>query len=165
VTEEQAIAIYDSLERTGVTAWIDGGFCVDALLSERTRDHADLDLAVSRGDAIRLRNWMIRESFTPRPGGAEENFVWFRARDGLQVDVHLFEYDDAHRVSFGVAYPWGSLSGAGMLAGRSVRCIAPEWIFRFKTSYPPASKDIDDIRRLAERFGFAVPQTHALAHA
>jgi lincosamide nucleotidyltransferase A/C/D/E len=161
MTEEQAVAIYESLERAGVTAWIDGGFCIDALLGEQTRDHADLDLAVPRCDARRLRDWMTRESFTSRSGGTEANFVCVRACDDAKVDVHLFAYDQAHQVSFGVAYPWGSLSGAGMLVGRRVRCVAAEWIFRFKTSYPPAPKDLDDVRRLAERFGFAVPPTHA----
>jgi hypothetical protein len=36
-------------------------------------------------------------------------------------------------------------------------------MFRFKTSYPPAAKDIDDVRRLAERFGFTIPPTHGRA--
>jgi lincosamide nucleotidyltransferase A/C/D/E len=161
MTEEQAVAIYESLEQAGVKAWIDGGFCVDALLGERTREHADLDLAVSRGEAQRLREWMVRESFTLRSGGTEENFVC--ERDNGPVDVHLFEYDAEHRIRFGVAYPWGSLSGIGTLAGKRVRCVAAEWIFRFKTSYPPAPKDIVDVWRLARRFGFTVPQTHARA--
>jgi lincosamide nucleotidyltransferase A/C/D/E len=161
MTEELAIAIYEGLERAGVMAWIDGGFCVDALLGERTREHADLDLAVPRADAQCLRDWMARGRFTLRSGGTDENFVFVRERDDAEVDVHLFEYDAANQVSFGIAYPWGSLSGIGTLAGRRVRCVAAEWMFRFKTSYPPASKDVDDVRRLAERFGFTLPPTHA----
>ena len=159
MTEEGALAIYESLERAGVTAWIDGGFCVDALIGESTRVHADLDIAVMRGDAQRLRAWMVRESFVLRSGNTEANFVWVRDCD--RVDVHLFAYDEGHRISFGVDYPFGSLSGVGVLAGRRVRCVAAEWMFRFKTSYPPSAKDIDDVRRLATRFGFTVPQTHA----
>ena len=37
MTEEGALANYESLERAGVIAWIDGGFCVDALIGEIAR--------------------------------------------------------------------------------------------------------------------------------
>jgi hypothetical protein len=47
--------------------------------------------------------------------------------------------------------------------GIKVACVAPEWMFRFKTAYTPTAKDIADVAALANHFGFAwqpdVPRT------
>ena len=76
------------------------------------------------------------------------------------LDIHVFEYDAEGNNTYGIAYPFGSLTGAGMIDGQSVQCIAPEWMFRFKTSYAPAEKDRQDVQALAERFGWEVPESH-----
>ena len=36
----------DVLEAAGVAVWLDGGWGVDALLEEQTREHDDLDLVL-----------------------------------------------------------------------------------------------------------------------
>ena len=159
ITPAQVLAIYDALRAAGVRAWIDGGWCVEALLGEEARAHADLDLAVERRDEAALRAWAGRERFAEAPGGSESVFVLAHA-DGRRVDVHLFEYGPARENAWGVAYPWGSLTGSGQLAGREVECVAAEWMFRFKTAYAPAAKDLDDVARLARRFGFEIPPSH-----
>jgi len=79
---------------------------------------------------------------------------------GRSVDVHVFEYDEDGRNTYGVEYPHGSLTGTGTLAGREVHCIAADWMFRFKTAYPPSEKDLHDVGALAQKFGFTVPPTH-----
>jgi lincosamide nucleotidyltransferase A/C/D/E len=45
------------LTKAGATAWADGGWGIDALLGEVTREHSDLDLVVFLPDlpAIRAR--------------------------------------------------------------------------------------------------------------
>ncbi|RAG83146.1 hypothetical protein DN069_23880 [Streptacidiphilus pinicola] len=53
-----------------------------------------------------------------------------------------------------------ALTGTGVLVERTVRCVAPEWMFRFKTAYPPAEKDLWDVRALAEQYGSEIPATH-----
>jgi lincosamide nucleotidyltransferase A/C/D/E len=155
----QVLALYDALRIAGVRVWIDGGWCVDALLGEEGRAHADLDVAATRADAAALRHALAQQGFAELASGTESVFVLAHA-DGRRVDVHLFEYGRDGENAWGVAYPWGSLTGIGRIAGREVECVAAEWMFRFKTAYPPAPKDRDDVARLARRFGFAIPESH-----
>jgi lincosamide nucleotidyltransferase A/C/D/E len=150
-----------SLAHAGVPVRIDGGWCVDALLGRQTRAHGDLDLAVPRAHAPRLLELLTAQGFAPRDEeqATEWNFVLADGR-GNAVDVHVFAFDEHGAHVWGVAYPAASLTGTGVILGREVPCIAPEWMFRFKTAYPPAPKDRADVRALAERFGFEIPPTH-----
>jgi lincosamide nucleotidyltransferase A/C/D/E len=44
-----------------------------------------------------------------------------------------------------------------MINGQKVNCIAPEFMFQFKTWYEPKEKDLHDVRILSEKFGFELP--------
>ena len=44
--QKKVIDLYNRLENIGIKIWIDGGFCVDALLGKQTRPHQDLDIAM-----------------------------------------------------------------------------------------------------------------------
>ena len=81
-------------------------------------------------------------------------------RTGYEVDVHVFAYDDAGNNIYGVKYPFGSLTGTGRLFGAEVNCVSAEWMFLFKTSYPPKPKDLADVAALANAFGFTIPDSH-----
>ena len=161
MNERDVVEIYDALSAQGVDIWIDGGWCVDALLGLQTREHSDLDIAVGRRDETAARAVLRSLGFVKcaRHGDSDWNYtVWDALNRG--VDVHVFDYDERGANTYGVAYPWGSLTGWGTLAGREVRCVAPASMFAFKTAYSPSEKDLEDVRALADRFGFEVPATH-----
>jgi lincosamide nucleotidyltransferase A/C/D/E len=161
MTEADVIELYDALSRQGIATWIDGGFCVDALVGSTTRGHADLDIAVRRSDESGARAVLLSFGFLPaaREGSSDWNYAM---RDGSNrcVDVHVFDYDERGRNAYGVEYPSGSLTGVGTLAGREVRCMAADWMFVFKTAFAPSEKDLHDVNALADKFGFTVPATH-----
>jgi lincosamide nucleotidyltransferase A/C/D/E len=50
----EVVRVLAALGRHGVTAWVDGGWGVDALLGEQVREHDDLDLVVHRNDRERV---------------------------------------------------------------------------------------------------------------
>src|SRR4051812_10145173 len=54
MTALDVLKLYAELEAHGIPIWIDGGWCVDALLGQQTRAHPDLDIAVERKFAHRL---------------------------------------------------------------------------------------------------------------
>ena len=54
MNSNDVINLYTSLERIGIEIWVDGGWCVDALLGKQTREHPDLDIAVERKDAKKM---------------------------------------------------------------------------------------------------------------
>ena len=160
MTTQDVVEIYLLLTARGINVWIDGGFCVDALVGRATREHSDLDVAVERRDADTLCAVLANEGFSKL--AREDSSAWsFVLSDGRRnVDVHVFAYDASGKNIYGIEYPFGSLTGTGELDGVKLACVAPEWMFRFKTAYAPTAKDIADVTVLAQRFGFAIPETH-----
>jgi lincosamide nucleotidyltransferase A/C/D/E len=158
---DDVVDIVTGLESAGVTVWLDGGWCVDALVGRQTRDHSDLDVAVARSDEAGLRTWFRDRGYSevPRAGELPWNFV-LGDGSGRLVDVHVFEFDEQGGVRYGIEYPRAALTGTAALEGVSVRCISPEWMFRFKTAYPPAAKDLADVRALHDVYGFEIPPSH-----
>lgn len=156
----QIAELYRVLEQAGISAVVDGGWCVDALLGRQTRDHPDLDLAIERKDELKLKEWLKDNGFkeVKRKDTSAWNYVM--ATDDELLDIHVYEYDDHGNNVYGIEYPYGSLTGEGVIKGQAVRCIAPEWMFKFKTAYEPKNKDLQDVHALASKFGFKIPNTH-----
>lgn len=155
------LKLYHDLLVSHIPIWIDGGWCVDALLGHQTRPHVDLDLAVEHRHEPRLRELLTQWGFSEadRENSTSWNYV-MQDSEGSVLDIHVFEYDAEGNNTYGIAYPFGSLTGTGMIDGQPVQCIAPAWMFRFKTSYAPAEKDRQDVQALAERFGWELPKSH-----
>jgi lincosamide nucleotidyltransferase A/C/D/E len=160
MTPQDVVAIYQLLAARGIKVWVDGGFCVDALVGRVTREHSDLDIAVERQDAAALRTALANEGFTPLPRADSSPWSFVLSDGRRSVDVHAFAYDESGKNIYGIEYPFGSLTGSGELDGVRVSCVAPQWMFRFKTAYEPTAKDIADVDALARRFGFAIPDSH-----
>ena len=160
MTAQDVVKIYQLLAARGIKVWVDGGFCVDALVGRVTREHSDLDIAVERQDVAALRTALANDGFSQLH--REDSSPWsFVLSDGRRnVDVHVFAYDESGKNIYGIEYPFGSLTGSGELDGVRVSCVAPQWMFRFKSAYAPTAKDIADVDALAQRFGFAIPDSH-----
>jgi lincosamide nucleotidyltransferase A/C/D/E len=157
------LEIISGLKEAGVTAWVDGGWCVDALVGRELRVHNDLDIAVSRSDERVMSDWLTARGYTGRP--SPDKSLWNYVvgdNNGRLIDIHVFEFDGEGNNIYGTAYPRESLTGRATLGGIEVNCIPPEWMFRFKTGYVPAEKDIIDVRALADRYNFEIPNTHRM---
>jgi lincosamide nucleotidyltransferase A/C/D/E len=92
------------------------------------------------------------------------NFLLARP-GGPVVDVHVIVLDpDGNGVlgppEAGNAYPAASLTGHGTIGGRTVDCIAAEWVVRFHDTYTGDAEDRADVRALCERFALAIPDQY-----
>ncbi|MGZ3664633.1 MAG: nucleotidyltransferase domain-containing protein [Ktedonobacterales bacterium] len=161
MTAEDMLRIYSDLLAQHVQVWIDGGWCVDALLGAQTRPHSDVDIAVERRDVPTLTTLFSDCGYREekRDDSTAWNFVLKDPHDKT-VDIHVFQFDDQGNNLYGIPYPYDSLTGEGTIGGCTVKCISPEWMFRFKTAYQPTEKDLHDVRKLSDKFGFAIPVTH-----
>jgi len=161
MTLEDAIEIIDGLEHAGVAVWVDGGWCVDALVGHQLRAHDDLDIAIDHADEPALRDHLAARGYVLIPSVDESAWNYLLAdAPGRQIDLHVFEFDAEGNNIYGVAYPRDSLTGHATLGDLEVRCIAPDWMFSFKTGYPPRQRDLLDIEALANRFGYDIPESH-----
>jgi lincosamide nucleotidyltransferase A/C/D/E len=164
MTAEDVVAILARLSDHGVDVCVGGGWGVDALLMEQTREHSDLDLSVPAAHCERLFLALSSASIDrvlPRAGARPWNFV---LHDGarLLVDLHLHEVLPDGSLHYGSAidgmvFPAEALAGKGMVAGTAVRCEAPEWAVRWHTGYEPRDVDRHDVPLLCERFGIDLP--------
>lgn len=161
MTEEDVIQLYNELSSKEIPIWIDGGWCVDALLGEQTREHPDLDIAIDRKHATKLNDILGSYGFKnyPRDDTSDWNYVLVNEQEKL-IDIHVFEFDENGKNTYGVQYPKDSLTGEGRIGGHKVNCISPEWMIKFKTAYEPKQKDIQDVQRLAKKYGFKIPPSH-----
>jgi lincosamide nucleotidyltransferase A/C/D/E len=162
---DDATEILDRLAARGIEVWVDGGSGVDALLGEQTRAHDDLDLVIARGDCPAVQDALEPPGFEQatdiEPGLPARLAV--RDPGDRRVDINPVVFDQAGdgwqelpAGSWG-QYPADGLGGVGTIAGRPVRCLAPELQVRHHLGYEPDADDHHDMHRLAERFWLELP--------
>ena len=155
------LAVLDLLAAAGVTPVVDGGWGVDALLGRQTREHTDLDLAVptSSQDAAVAALRAAGFRHLPRDDDTPHGFVL--ARGDTVVDLHFHGFaGDEPVASIGIAYPRESLTGHGVIEGRPVACVPPEWVIRFHSGYPLDADDLADVRAVSAAFGVPLLDEH-----
>ncbi|WP_405095193.1 nucleotidyltransferase domain-containing protein [Micromonospora sp. NBC_01412] len=164
MTAEDAVALLGRLSDHQVDVCVGGGWGVDALLKDQTREHSDLDVWAPAAQLERLFVALAKggvDRVLPWPDDRPWNFV---LHDGgrLRVDLHLYEPLPEGALHYGsavdgVVFPAEALAGDGLIAGRAVRCEAAEWAVRWHTGYPPRAVDRHDVPLLCERFGIDLP--------
>jgi lincosamide nucleotidyltransferase A/C/D/E len=156
------LAVLDRLEGAGIDVWIDGGWGIDALVGEQTREHDDVDLVVplaSVGEACGVLAEL----------GFNLTLDWLPTRcqlrdgEGRAVDLHpvAFARDgsavQAARDGGSYEYPAQGFTGRGAIAGRAVRCLSAEVQVRHHTGYRPTDVDRRDMQLLRNRLGVELP--------
>lgn len=145
--------ILDAFERVGVRFWLTGGWGVDALHGEPTREHRDLDLAIDADSFGMARGTLEAMGFT-----AETDWLPVRLEmgggPGGWVDLHPVRFDsDGDGVQQGLdgvtfAYPAADLV-VGSIAAREVPCISHRLQGEFHAGYDLRPQDLHDLRILA----------------
>ncbi len=160
------ISIYEMCQKNGLIIWIDGGWGVDALLGYQSRPHKDLDIAIQEKDVSKLRELLQGKGCgeikleIARP----HNFV-LGDEKGHEIDIHVIVLDAKGNgiygpVGNGEMYPAGSLTGTGIIAGKDVKCISPDWMVKFHSGYELKEKDFRDVSALCEKFGIRLPEEY-----
>ena len=162
MTAADVVAFVQLLNQNHIDVVIDGGWGVDALLGAPTRVHSDLDIAVEHKAVPAIRALLEARGYTdvPRDDTRDCNFV-MGDKEGHEIDLHSYTFDDNGKLTFGVPYPFDSLKGTGSINGLPVKCITPEWLVKFHTGYKLDENDYHDVKVLCQRFGIAIPAEYA----
>lgn len=165
-TLADVLRVLDLADEVGARVWIDGGWGVDALLGEQTREHGDLDVAIQDQDLEVFRGVVSENGFEPvgEPGATAWNFL-LAEPDGAVLDLHVIVLDPQGNGMLGppergAVYPAQSLTGRGTVGAREVWCISAEWAVRFHDQYEGDAQDRSDVQALCERFGLVVPEQY-----
>jgi lincosamide nucleotidyltransferase A/C/D/E len=163
----EAIRLLGSLGEQGVDVCVGGGWGVDALLGEQTRDHSDLDLWLEAAALEGLFRVFAAEDLDrihPWPGDRPWNFVLHDGRT-RRVDLHLYETIGDGNIHYGsvrkpFVLPEAALSHEGAIQGKAVRCEEPSWAVSFHTGYVLRPSDLHDVTRLCERYNLELPSEY-----
>ncbi|MEZ0074273.1 nucleotidyltransferase domain-containing protein [Planotetraspora sp. GP83] len=158
--ETDVFVVLDALDNAGLTAWVDGGWGIDALVGRTTREHSDLDLVIllSQVDAVRsvlenmgynklLRNWLP---------------VALALADiqGREIDLHPItpsaEGGGTQAQPDGSSFHYPA-PVQGVLGGRVVSCVDALTQVRCHVGYEPSEKDHRDMRALRIATGVELP--------
>jgi lincosamide nucleotidyltransferase A/C/D/E len=156
MSAEDVIALLELME--GIDVWLDGGWGVDALVGEQTREHDDLDLVVARTDVPALVAALGPRGYEVAKGELPTCVVLLDP-EGRQVDVHPVAFDEAGDGIYCMedgrdwAYPAAGFAGVGSVAGRAVQCLTPEVQVLCHAGYELAETDHHDLALLRERLG------------
>jgi len=161
MSPDDVLEILNFLSGPGIPVWIDGGWGVDALLGEQTREHHDLDVAVRSQDEEGFRVAVAQLGFAEV--SAEPNNPVLRDARGRIIDAHFF---DPSRISVGpagwlvygdIAYDVGAFEGEGSILGVRVACTTVLSQVRSHRGYKLDDDDIRDMKALRARFGAELP--------
>ncbi|MDH6221814.1 nucleotidyltransferase domain-containing protein [Streptomyces pseudovenezuelae] len=160
MTADDVLFVLALLQRAEVDVWVGGGWGIDALIGEQTRDHRDLDL-MHRGDQeaavlAALSAAGFGESLNWRP----IRFV-MKAPDRREIDLHPLVFSgDGSAVQTSpepqrpFAYP-SSCFVTGAVQGTPVPCLSAEQQVYFHQGYQPTERDRRDMAQLRRVFGIA----------
>jgi lincosamide nucleotidyltransferase A/C/D/E len=158
-----SILVIDAMRSRGVTAWVHGGWGVDALLGKQTRAHDDLDLVIQLSDWPKIVAAMTRLGYRVAQGAPPTNTVLLDGA-GHQVDLHPVRFapsgDGIYRMENGDdwTFPAAGFAGHGRIGIREVRCLTPEIEVLTRAGYELDADDWHDLDGLHERFGVAIPE-------
>jgi lincosamide nucleotidyltransferase A/C/D/E len=162
MSAEDLVELLELFAGEGIEVWLDGGWGVDALLGEQTREHDDLDLVQALEATPRLIEALERAGYDVAKGELPRSVVLLD-EEGRQVDLHPVCFNDSGDGIYVMEeggtwpYPARGFLGTGIVLGRAVRCLTPEVQVLCHAGYELDDDDRHDLAALAERFGVSVP--------
>jgi lincosamide nucleotidyltransferase A/C/D/E len=160
------LSVLTTLKHAGIRIWLDGGWGVDALVGEPTRDHDDLDCVIALSDAAVARDALAVLGFVVALDELPTRFV-MRDQSDRRIDFHTVTFDAAggatQQLQDGklAPYPSPGFAGSGYVAGVRVACLTATVQSLHHLGYDPDEKDHHDMRLLADRVDIDLPAPYA----
>jgi hypothetical protein len=156
-------AVIDALGAAGISAWLFGGWGLDARIGRITREHGDIEFWVESADAERSKAALAgagAAALATQPPAEACEFTW----DGVDFSTAYFDRQPAGAFSqprgrwSDWLFPPGSFGDdPGMLDGAPVLAMSVAGMLAMKEQFahlrngrPLRPKDIGDIRILRE---------------
>lgn len=158
MSRDAVLSVLTLLREAGADVVIAGGWGIDALLGEETREHRDLDILHRREQEGAVVAALEAAGYTETLDRRPVRFVLSHPA-GPEIDLHplVFAADgSAVQSSLDPGEPFrypASCFVTGTIGATTVRCISAEQQALFHQGYEPAERDVADMRRLSERFG------------
>lgn len=158
MTAEDVLSVLALLRRAEVDVWIGGGWGIDALVGEQTRDHGDLDLMHRQDQELAAMSALSAAGFVESLDWRPVRFV-VTDPVGREIDLHplVFAADgSAVQASPEPGRPFvypSSCFVTGTVEGMTVPCLSAEQQVHFHQGYEPRDRDRHDMSQLRRVFG------------
>ena len=143
---DDVLVIIEDLAAVGVGVWLDGGWGVDALVGEQTREHDDLDMVIALDQAGAARAALAAAGFVLTQDESPRRFILCDAAD-RRIDFHPVTFDARGMVCRGCR--------TAPASGTHRRDSAVQVLCHL--GYPPDANDRHDMRLLRDRCGANLP--------
>lgn len=160
MTADDVLFISTLLQGIGAGFWIGGGWGIDALIGDQSREHRDLDLMHRLDQEPTVVAALTRAGFVKTLDVRPVRFVMADGA-GREIDLHPLVFgEDGSAVQASLdpdrpfVYP-ASCFVTGVVAGQVVPCLSAEQQVYFHQGYEPRDHDRHDMARLREAFGIA----------
>ncbi|MFG3091799.1 nucleotidyltransferase domain-containing protein [Streptomyces antibioticus] len=160
MSPDEVLIILALLRRAGADVWVGGGWGIDALVGEQTRDHRDLDIMHRQDQEATVLAALSSAGYAESLNWRPVRFV-MTAPEGREIDLHPLVFsDDGSAVQASpdpqrpFVYP-SSCFVTGIIKGTPVPCLSAEQQVYFHQGYEPSQRDRDDMAQLRRVFGIA----------
>jgi lincosamide nucleotidyltransferase A/C/D/E len=157
---DEVLLVLDRLAAEGMIAWVDGGWGVDALLEQQTRDHSDLDLVIDTAAIPRFKAALLAQGFEVVRDWLP-TAIAFKHPDGRAIDLHPVELTrdgggDQIQLDGQTRFHYNAPT-CGSIGDRRVACCTVETQVASHVGYEPNEHDFADMGALREKFGCELP--------
>jgi lincosamide nucleotidyltransferase A/C/D/E len=160
-----AAYILEALHGAGVETWVAGGWGVDALVGQQTREHRDLDVLIPLHQSLLAMQTLAAEGFRVDVDCLPTRFEMVDSR-GRTVDLHPIRIDESGSADLNLVdgttwhIPADGLSASATIGPMQVRAVSPQQQLRGHLGYEPTVRDHHDVALLVERFGLDAPEPY-----
>src|SRR5689334_6116125 len=160
MTADDVLFVLTLLQHAEADIWIGGGWGIDALIGEQTRDHRDLDLMHRQEQEAAVVAVLSEQGFTESLDWRPVRFVVTDAA-GRAIDLHPLVFNDdgsAEQASPVPERPFiypSSCFVSGTIGGVAVPCLSAAQQVFFHQGYEPSDRDRHDMAQLRRAFGIA----------
>lgn len=163
LSESDVLDVLHLLANAGATAWVDGGWGVDALVGKTTRAHSDLDLVVLLDELDVVRPTLAKAGFTEVLRDWLPTALAVADSAGREIDLHpivgSFGEGGYQLLPGGESFHYPPPT-TGTIGGHPVQCVDAATQVRCHLGYEPTEKDQRDMARLHESTGIALPKEY-----
>lgn len=157
------------LKTNGIHIWLTGGWGIDTLLGQQTRDHKDLDILVQREDLQKTTHlfttngysikeiWLENRPIIDLHGNQMDTAFVLHDASGQEVVLHAFHFEGDQIIpdwedSEGFHITRAGFDHTGSIADVQVRCISAQLQFLFHCGYSLPDYQVQDLRLLKEKY-------------
>jgi lincosamide nucleotidyltransferase A/C/D/E len=160
---EDVCAVLSIMDAAGLTAWVDGGWGIDALVGRATRPHRDLDLVVRLPELPEVRSVLAAHGYRRVLRDWLPTALAIADGAGHEVDLHpLTPTGDGggdQALSSGSTFHYPP-PATGVIGDRIVSCVDAATQVRCHLGYEPSTTDFDDMRALHGATGIDLPPSY-----